>query len=54
METKFTHSVKVPNQFRKAAKLLKSSMVEHKSLKTQIFNEKHAVKYTKFQQLFDV
>lgn len=40
--TSFKHSVKVPNQYKKAAKLLENSMVAGKSLKGLIFEEKHA------------
>lgn len=40
--TTFRHSVKVPNQYKKAAKLLENSMVGGKSLKGMIFEEKHA------------
>lgn len=38
----FKHSIKVPNQYKKAAKLLENSMVGGKSLKGLIFEEKHA------------
>lgn len=40
--TSFKHSIKVPNQYKKAAKLLENSMVGGKSLKGMIFEEKHA------------
>lgn len=40
--TAFKHSIKVPNQYKKAAKLLENSMVGGKSLKGLIFEEKHA------------
>lgn len=43
MDTKFQHSVKVPTQYKKAAKVLKNSMEQRASLKTLIFSEKHAV-----------
>lgn len=43
METQFKHSIKVPNQYKKAAKVLKNSMVGGASVKGQIFSEKHAV-----------
>lgn len=43
METQFKHSIKVPNQYKKAAKLLKNSMERGASVKGQIFSEKHAV-----------
>ena len=43
METKFEHSVKVPNQYRKASKLLKDTIENRSSLKSLIFAEKHAV-----------
>lgn len=41
-QTTFKHSIKVPNQYKKAAKLLENSMVGGKSLKGLIFEEKHA------------
>lgn len=47
METKFNHSVKVPIQYKKAAKILKNSMESGESLKGQIFAEKHAVRFTR-------
>lgn len=40
----FVHSVKVPNQYRKAAKTLQNAMENDASIKHQIFNEKHAVR----------
>lgn len=43
METQFKHSIKVPNQYKKAAKVLKNSMQSGASVKGQIFAEKHAV-----------
>lgn len=43
METKFNHSIKVPNQYKKAAKVLKNSLEKGASVKEQIFTEKHAV-----------
>lgn len=44
MESKFQHSVKVPTQYKKAAKVLKNAMEQRgASLKTLIFSEKHAV-----------
>lgn len=43
METKFNHSIKVPNQYKKAAKVLKNSLEKGASVKEQIFSEKHAV-----------
>lgn len=42
-ESKFNHSIKVPNQYRKAAKLLKQTFEQGASLKGLIFEEKHAV-----------
>lgn len=45
-ETQFKHSVKVPNQYKKAAKILKTSMESNASIKGQIFTEKHAVNTT--------
>lgn len=43
METEFKHSIKVPVQYKKAAKVLKNSMESGASIKGQIFAEKHAV-----------
>lgn len=43
-ETQFKHSIKVPVQYKKAAKILKSSLESNASIKGQIFAEKHAVK----------
>lgn len=43
METKFKHSIKVPMQYKKAAKVLKNSLEKGASVKEQIFTEKHAV-----------
>lgn len=45
METKFNHSIKVPNQLRKAARFVKKAFEEGASVKGQIFEEKHAVIY---------
>lgn len=42
-ESEFKHSIKVPVQYKKAAKILKSSMEGGASIKGQIFAEKHAV-----------
>lgn len=44
METEFKHSIKVPMQYKKAAKVLKNSMQSGASVKGQIFSEKHAVR----------
>lgn len=41
--TYFYHSVKVPTQYRVAARLLKKCFEEGGSLKGLIFQEKHAV-----------
>lgn len=43
METRFVHSIKVPNQYKKAAKLLKQTFETGQSVKGQIFEQKHAV-----------
>lgn len=43
--TEFKHSIKVPVQYKKAAKVLKNSMESNASIKGQIFAEKHAVKH---------
>lgn len=45
-ETQFKHSIKVPIQYKKAAKVLKNSMESNASIKGQIFAEKHAVNIT--------
>lgn len=45
-ETQFKHSIKVPVQYKKAAKVLKNSMESKASIKGQIFAEKHAVNIT--------
>lgn len=42
-ETHFKHSIKVPMQYKKAAKVLKNAIESGASLKGQIFAEKHAV-----------
>lgn len=42
-ETQFNHSVKVPMQYRAAARLLKKTFEQGASLKGLIFQEKHAV-----------
>lgn len=42
-ETQFKHSIKVPVQYKKAAKVLKNAIESNVSLKGQIFAEKHAV-----------
>lgn len=52
METKFNHSIKVPNQYKKAAKVLKNSLERGASVKEQIFSEKHAVNEILFLQLY--
>lgn len=44
MEEGYKHSIKVPNQYKKAAKVLKNTMESGASIKGQIFAEKHAVK----------
>lgn len=41
--SEFKHSVKVPVQYKKAAKMLKNTMESGASIKGQIFAEKHAV-----------
>lgn len=41
--TQYNHSVKVPSQYRAAARLLKKTFEEGASLKGLIFQEKHAV-----------
>lgn len=51
METKFNHSIKVPNQYKKAAKVLKNSLEKGASVKEQIFSEKHAVNEILFWQI---
>lgn len=43
MEGKFIHSIKVPNQYKKAAKLLKQTFESGQSVKGQIFEQKHVV-----------
>lgn len=43
MEEKFIHSIKVPIQYKKAAKLLKQTLECGKSVKGQIFEQKHVV-----------
>lgn len=43
METQYNHSIKVPSQYRAAARLLKKTFEEGASLKGLIFQEKHAV-----------
>lgn len=45
MDKQFKHSIKVPSQYKKAAKVLKNSMESGASVKGQIFAEKHAVKW---------
>ncbi|KAH8318026.1 hypothetical protein KR074_000763 [Drosophila pseudoananassae] len=40
--SKIPHSVKVPTQYRATAKILKAAVEQHKSIKTLIFEEKHA------------
>lgn len=42
-DSQFKHSIKVPMQYKKAAKVLKNSMEGGASIKGQIFAEKHAV-----------
>lgn len=49
-ETQFKHSIKVPMQYKKAAKVLKNSMETNASVKGQIFAEKHAVNTTLLRQ----
>jgi len=41
--SQFTHSVKVPTQYKVTAKILKTAIEKQKSIKTLIFEEKHAV-----------
>lgn len=48
-DSQFKHSIKVPMQYKKAAKVLKNSMESGASVKGQIFAEKHAVNSTTFQ-----
>ncbi|KAJ6638470.1 28S rRNA (cytosine-C(5))-methyltransferase [Pseudolycoriella hygida] len=43
MEGKFNHSIKVPNQYKKAAKLLKQTFESGQSVKGQIFEQKHVL-----------
>ncbi|XP_037028106.1 28S rRNA (cytosine-C(5))-methyltransferase isoform X4 [Bradysia coprophila] len=43
MEEKFIHSIKVPNQYKKAAKLLKQTFESGQSVKGQIFEQKHVI-----------
>ncbi|KAM8704110.1 hypothetical protein ACLKA7_008681 [Drosophila subpalustris] len=40
--SKFTHSVKVPTQYKVTAKILKTAIEKQKSIKSLIFEEKHA------------
>ncbi|KAH8369304.1 hypothetical protein KR009_007523 [Drosophila setifemur] len=40
--SKFEHSVKVPTQYKATAKILKAALEKQKSIKTLIFEEKHA------------
>ncbi|XP_022210705.1 28S rRNA (cytosine-C(5))-methyltransferase [Drosophila obscura] len=40
--SKFTHSVKVPTQYKATAKILKVALEKQKSIKSLIFEEKHA------------
>ncbi|KAH8337403.1 hypothetical protein KR059_009086 [Drosophila kikkawai] len=41
--SKFNHSVKVPTQYKATAKILKTALDKQKSIKSLIFEEKHAV-----------
>lgn len=41
--SKIPHSVKVPTQYRATAKILKTALEKQKSIKSLIFEEKHAV-----------
>lgn len=50
METKFKHSIKVPNQLRKAAKVVRKTFEEGASIKGLIFEEKHVVSVPKKKQ----
>ncbi|XP_034112835.1 28S rRNA (cytosine-C(5))-methyltransferase [Drosophila albomicans] len=40
--SKFNHSVKVPTQYKVAAKILRTALEKQKSIKSLIFEEKHA------------
>lgn len=42
--SKFNHSVKVPTQYKVTAKILKTAIEKQKSIKSLIFEEKHAVR----------
>lgn len=42
-ENKFKHSIKVPTQYKRVAAVLKAALERKKSLKSLIFEEKHAV-----------
>lgn len=46
-KTKFNHSIKVPIQYRTAARLLRVNFEKGASLKSLIFQEKHAVSISK-------
>lgn len=41
--SQFTHSIKVPTQYKATAKILKAAIEKQKSIKSLIFEEKHAV-----------
>lgn len=51
-DSQFKHSIKVPMQYKKAAKVLKNSMEGGASIKGQIFAEKHAVSSIIFMHIF--
>lgn len=39
----FNHSVKVPTQYKKAAAIFKKAITEKKSVKSLVYEERHAV-----------
>lgn len=43
MSTEKIHSIKVPTQYKRVAAVLKTALESKKSLKTLMYNEKHAV-----------
>lgn len=51
-DSQFKHSIKVPMQYKKAAKVLKNSMEGGASIKGQIFAEKHAVSSMVFISMY--
>lgn len=53
MESEFKHSIKVPMQYKKAAKMLKNTMESGASIKGQIFAEKHAVNAFNFAKFLN-